>query len=167
MLLRRKQSTGERAGSNFNWNITPKYPFAFLTEFEKFSSSGVICQIKLEVLMLSVYIQIQLLYLNEAVDKVLIIAEVHVMLKKTKTRDSFDALYHYGPRVGDQPYPYYWSSKRPSAGCETPACKARGVLCYPGPWGYDGTRRLVHYWVSVLGATDCHKRVPAEVSKHG
>lgn len=107
MLLRRKLSTEERGGSNFNWSITPKYPFGFLTEFGKFSSSGVTCQIRLEVLILSVYTQIQLLYLNKAVDKVLIITEVLVMLKNTETRDSFDALYHYGLGVRGQPYPYY------------------------------------------------------------
>lgn len=87
--------------SSFNRHMTWKYPFGFLTEFGKFSSSGVICQIKLEVLILSVYTQIQLLYLNEAVDKVLIIAEIHVMLKKTKTRHTFDALYHFRPGLRD------------------------------------------------------------------
>lgn len=65
----------------------------------------------------------QLLYLNWPVDKVLIIAEVHAVPQRTKANDNFDALCHYRCGTGDRTYSCYWSSKWPSASCETPICK--------------------------------------------
>lgn len=110
------------------------------------------CQIKLEALMLSVYTQRRPLHLNEAVDKVLVI-EVHVIPKKTKTRDTFDALYHYRRGVRDHSYSYYWSSKWPSGSCETPVCKA-GMFCIILTLDVMmAPRRLVHDGVSVLQGT--------------
>lgn len=114
----------------------------------------------LEALILSVYTQRQLLYLNEAMDKVLIIAEVPVMLKNTKTHDTFNALYHSKPGLRDQSYPYYGSIKRPSACCETPGCKAgRFVLFWPLRLSWH-PEDLCSLESLCCGAADSHKKAP-------